>query len=560
MGLLTTPAESHEMLGAEEGCIRILKAAVSRLLREVPDMEVPMAFDLAAHGSNQSVNASGFSAFQWVRGASSPLPDLPLGTEVRKAFGGMLKLKEKARIAFEMESAKSRLSRLTNAAPRPPTSYKQGQLLMLWRQRNRPGKTTGMWVGPIRLLLQEGQTLWLATGATLIRARLQQVRPCTRREELQAAMEGTAILQLPVTVDSLLQSFTGRNFSDVTGEVPSPGQLQDNVVGADVRAVPQGDRYRPDSWKIEDKDGKRWLVRIHSLPRLALFTPSRTTSSPLDDDSLVGTRITTIKGIDSVSAEVVINDDFKTCDEPNRVLQNRWIGETRFEVKFTDKSAKQMKLNPKTGQKRKATLAALPEESASMRDDDGALQQGASEGAQPHENPGGEATSSSSSAGMIPNVAGISPLTTALRDRGAQAVDGFPAGPDVDGTNLCPVPACCLQGGHAGPHEDQNGATFTWTPYEGRVTVDVPLAEDVPIDDTHSSSESSSSEDSELVPDPPGAVHMIDAPVKEVECFYALEIPVDAKDLETLTRTLNFQVSGFRERCWRKERKDDGRR
>lgn len=537
MGLLTTPAESHEMLGAEEGCIRILKAAVARLMREEPDMEIPMAFDLAAHGSNQSVNASGFSAFQWVRGASSPLPDFPLGVDVKKAFGGMLKLKEKARVAFEMESAKSRLSRLSNAAPRPSTSYKQGQLLMLWRQRNRPGKVSGMWVGPVRLLLQEGQTLWLATGATLIRARLQQVRSCTRREELQAALEGTAILQLPVTVDSLLQSFTGRNFSDVTGEVPSPGQLQDNVVGADVRAVPQGDRYRPDSWKIEDKDGKRWLVRIHSLPRLALFTPSRTTSSPLDEDSLVGTRITTIKGIDSVSADVVINDDFKTCNEPNRVLQNRWIGETRFEVKSTDKHAKQAKLNPRTGQKRKANLAPLPEESATMRDGDGALQPDTPEEAQQRESPGGKATSSSSSSGMLPHVAGISPLTTALRDRGAQAVDGVPARPDVDGTNHCPVPACCLQGGHAGPHQDQDGATFTWSPYNGRVDIDVPPAEDVPIDETHSSSESSSSEDSELVPDPPRAVLAMEAPVKEVECFYALEIPVDGKDLETLTKS-----------------------
>ena len=30
---------------------------------------------------------------------------------------------------------------------------------MLWRQKNRPGRTTGTWVGPVRMLLQEGQTL-----------------------------------------------------------------------------------------------------------------------------------------------------------------------------------------------------------------------------------------------------------------------------------------------------------------------------------------------------------------------------------------------------------------
>ena len=96
MGLLTTPAEAHEMLGAEESCIRVMKEAARRLLLEEPDLAMGDAFRLAAHGHNQSVGPSGFSPFQWTRGSSSPVENLPLGLDPSKAFDGMLKLKETA--------------------------------------------------------------------------------------------------------------------------------------------------------------------------------------------------------------------------------------------------------------------------------------------------------------------------------------------------------------------------------------------------------------------------------------------------------------------------------
>ena len=59
IGLLTTPAESHQMLGAEEGCIRILKSTADRLLKEEPTTSVELAMILAAHGHNQSIGPSG---------------------------------------------------------------------------------------------------------------------------------------------------------------------------------------------------------------------------------------------------------------------------------------------------------------------------------------------------------------------------------------------------------------------------------------------------------------------------------------------------------------------
>ena len=182
------------------------------------------------------------------------MENIPVGINPKKAFDGMLKLKERARVAFQVESAKARLSKLGNTTPKPVQVFKPGQLVMLWRQRMKPGKTGGKWVGPVRFLLQEGQTLWLATGATLIRARTNQVRSCTSREELVSTLEGTAILKMPVTLESLLRGFTGRHFSDVTGEVPSQVQRQADVQGAEVRQEPAVS-VRPDTWRFQQDEG-----------------------------------------------------------------------------------------------------------------------------------------------------------------------------------------------------------------------------------------------------------------------------------------------------------------
>ena len=120
VGSLTAPAEAHWVLGAEEGWIQILKSTANRILKESSyGMDVVDAMTLAAHGHNQAIGSNGFSPFQWTRGSSAPEPDLPIGIDPNKAFGGMLKLKARAKIAYEMESAKVRLSKLNNTVARP---------------------------------------------------------------------------------------------------------------------------------------------------------------------------------------------------------------------------------------------------------------------------------------------------------------------------------------------------------------------------------------------------------------------------------------------------------
>ena len=244
IGVLTAPAEAHWMMGSEEGCINVLKQAATRILKEESGVTVPQAFALAVHGHNSVIGANGFSPFQWIRGGSSPQEDLLPGLNPKKAFGGLLALKEKARLAVEKENARYKLSKLGNSVTRPPASYKTGSLVMLWRQRMKPGKTTGHWTGPLRVLLQESGTVWLATGATLIKARTNQVRAITRREEMEATVQGAAVYRQPVTLETLLKEFTGKHFTNVTGETPSMRQMADDVSGADVHAEAQPTKVR----------------------------------------------------------------------------------------------------------------------------------------------------------------------------------------------------------------------------------------------------------------------------------------------------------------------------
>ena len=65
---------------------------------------------------------------QWLDGDQVPF-------RAGKAFGGLLKIREKARLAFEWERARDRFSKLANAATRPPVKVATGQLVMLWRQK-----------------------------------------------------------------------------------------------------------------------------------------------------------------------------------------------------------------------------------------------------------------------------------------------------------------------------------------------------------------------------------------------------------------------------------------
>ena len=150
---------------------------------------------------------------------------MPIGLDPKRAFGKALLYRAKAEEAFSQADAATKLSKLSNSVSRPVVSYNTGDLCMLWRAR--VNKQRGGWTGPLRVLLQESTTLWLATGTTLVRAKLNQIRPCSEREKLVTSTQGTTVYQQAVGLDILLRGYRGKHFLDASSESPGPDLEED---------------------------------------------------------------------------------------------------------------------------------------------------------------------------------------------------------------------------------------------------------------------------------------------------------------------------------------------
>ena len=93
-------------------------------------------------------------------------------------------------------------------------------------------------------------------------------------------------------------------------------------------------QFRPESewflvhagqdWEVQDD----WLVRVHVTPRLTmlvtLLVQGKTKNIPIPEESLTGEWRTIVKSGDN---EQVIEDNFRTHENPARCMMDRWAGE-----------------------------------------------------------------------------------------------------------------------------------------------------------------------------------------------------------------------------------------
>ena len=86
---------------------------------------------------------------------------------------------------------------------------------------------------------------------------------------------------------------------------------------------------KSDQWIIEQDN----LVRLHHVPRRALFTPQCVTGCPISLDWLSGSRTTTITPVSRQAALKVLSDDFAKATIPNRDLEYLWTGRTTFPLR-----------------------------------------------------------------------------------------------------------------------------------------------------------------------------------------------------------------------------------
>ena len=124
----------------------------------------------------------------------------------------MLRLKEKARVAHEMESARVRLSKLTTRSAEDchPQARLTGHAL---------ASTQSPWQG-LWWMARTSQSF----GAGMACARLfyrpgkDNADPATHSPGRTSSLtQRLAVIKMQVTLESLLENFTGRHFSDVTG-------------------------------------------------------------------------------------------------------------------------------------------------------------------------------------------------------------------------------------------------------------------------------------------------------------------------------------------------------
>ena len=107
----------------------------------------------------------------------------------------------------------------------------------------------------------------------------------------------------PITVEPpIMRSFQGRH-KDISGDIRSV-ELQRQDLGLSQVLQEPAHRQGQDSWSLEEKDGKRVLVRKHVLPRLALFNPLRATNCPVSLDEMTGERKTIVRPLHGGEAEI----------------------------------------------------------------------------------------------------------------------------------------------------------------------------------------------------------------------------------------------------------------
>ena len=560
VGHLVSPAEAHWVLGAEERLIQKLKHTVDRLMRELPSITCEDAFRLAVHAHNSTIQPNtGFAPYQWSRGGVDE--EIPIGVDPNKAFDKLLKQREAAGVAYRRAQAADQLSKLNNAVGRPRTKYEPGELVMVWRARKSAGK--GAWTGPVRVISVEGSTLWLASGATLLRAKLNQVRPCSKSEELAAVASGASIYKLPVTMETLLRGFRGRFYENLRGNNPPREALEDTAQG-EVRVPPRPRRAGEDRWELQGP----WLVRVHNKPRLALFVPSKTRSSdvPVPLDQLTGERVTFVR---STGNNQKIQDDFLQGEGPGRCLSDRWSGETHFRIKREHPQGRddgEFSQARPLGQDEGGAAASSrppvppqePQPQVSQEPARGRPKQPSAAGPEssrgrsrslrppvPRQEPQPR-VSQEPSGGVSDSTSVLVPPTPVSAMPGTPVpptpVSAMPGTPDVMGKLVpdtprngpqesespagCPVSDCTLPGGHRLPHRDAGGNPFA---YDKRTDTKIPVEESGDETEEFSSSGSELEEDDggkprvkRPRPDPP--------PDLQGFAGYAFEIEMDARE------------------------------
>ncbi|CAE7382440.1 unnamed protein product [Symbiodinium sp. KB8] len=214
------PAEAHWQISVVERGIQSLKATMTALVSEQPDMSATEAFARAIWASNNRDQYSGYSPLQHAFGRSpnelgqlgeSKLRDIPILTEsgVSAEFGVDVKAMVTAEKAFLEEQAHARLRRAELSGARTMKHFCPGDLVYAWRRMTPKA---------------DGNKHF--KGGQLVKAAPQQLRAATAREEAWNELNNQGVI--PWTVSDTLKNNPPHQYEDISKDtevMPQPVEI-----------------------------------------------------------------------------------------------------------------------------------------------------------------------------------------------------------------------------------------------------------------------------------------------------------------------------------------------
>ena len=89
-----------------------------------------------------------------------------------------------------------------------------------------------------------------------------------------------------------------------------------------------------DCWAIEEG----YLVRHHHLPRRKLFSPQEASGCPTGHENILKERTTYMQMIPRKRGEMILEDNWRETQTPNKDMERLWTGKTVFKLRQVDKT------------------------------------------------------------------------------------------------------------------------------------------------------------------------------------------------------------------------------
>ena len=230
-------------------------------------------------------------------------------TGVGLQFRQQLAMRETARRAFHSADNDAALRKAVLRRSNPHRgNYSAGEWVMIWRQL-QAGNTNGVWLGPMKVVIQEGQqTIWTTMTGKLYRSAPENVRPITALEAQKIIVypNEPSIQQYQEQIQR--QQTPQETISLNNNQMPTQTPIQPNTIEIPATPPEVNPPQRPTSPASSQQPDQEPDINNEQIPEISKSTNSAPSpeSVPIpesDDDELI------CEGIYCVDADVNALED-----------------------------------------------------------------------------------------------------------------------------------------------------------------------------------------------------------------------------------------------------------